>query len=388
MRAGSFRLAPPAVEIPAAVGWVLRWALGPGEGSPSTPLAEELDPPQIALWAQALGLAPRLAHSWGRRVGEETLESLLGEAAGPLLAARRSALVDAARIGELQETVAGICGPSALAAVLLKGAALLASGRTAPGSRRSIDLDVLVPESAAPSIARGLEERGFSSASVDESRHHLPALAHPQLGVVELHTLVPGILVAGEPVTAERLVRTHLCEPSEAACGLQVPVAAFLRVHAAVHALGQHGLSPTVYPLLRMVADWIDLETGEGAGGASDRKRAEIVETRGLSNRELAAVGQLTRDLSAGRLPVEESDAAALVRHAVAGAADRTYHRSLAIAAACRALASGDWRKLARGLLRRGRPEPAASIDELPLRTHRRASASAILLASLGWRSR
>jgi hypothetical protein len=327
-------------------------------------------------------MAPRLTH----RLGEEAVEGLLGAAAPPLLATRRGGLVDAARIAELSEILSEICRPPAVPAILLKGAALLASGWTAAGSRRLTDLDVLVPAAAAPTIARGFEARGFSSAVREEGRHHLPALAHPQLGTVELHVVVPGVLVEGGLAATEGLVAAGLCRAvaaptSAAASFLEVPVPVFLRAHAAVHALAQHGLSPTVYPLLRMIADLIDLEPNREATPRNGEP--ETVTVTALSSRELAAVEQLARDLATGGLPVEGSDASALLRHAVAGATDRAYHRSLGRAAACRALVSGNWGKLARGLAERQRPAPGGAATALPLKTSRRASTPAIVWATL-----
>ena len=377
MAASSFRFAPPDFEIPAPARWVLRWALGPSPEVAGTPGEGD----EVASWARALGLAPRLAH----RIGDSGLAGLLGDAAGSLVAERHRALVGAMRVQDLLPVLGEVSAETGRPIVLLKGAALLAAGHAAAGSRRLTDLDALVPAQAAGGIVTGLLSRGFSQAAPDETTHHLPPLAHPELGVVEIHTSVPGISTPDGPPSAEGLVACGRCAPSGEP-GVYTPPRSFLRAHAAVHGLAQHGLSPTVYPLLRVVGDLLDLGIEselEEPGGDPSAVGEPWVRITALSARETRAVAHLARELGLGRLPEPAGDAGALLRHAIAGVADPAYHRSLGIAAACRALARGNWRKLARGLVTRKRPGAVISSTGPRLEALHRASTLAVVRAAL-----
>jgi hypothetical protein len=161
---------------------------------------------------------------------------------------------------------------------------------------------------------------------------------------VELHRFLPGVRLRGAPgfATAEELAeRDLLRSPTGALHGCWVPSRDVLGAHALVHGIAQHGLSPRSYPLMRMLADLVDLGWGAPGHGEAAAAAADLT-ARHVSRDEREAVLDLCRRLRAGealpdRLTRRAGPAHRLLGHVLAGSLDPSYSDSLKL----RALGSG-----------------------------------------------
>jgi len=331
----AFRFAPPPLALPAAIRWLLRAAFGP------RPLELEAPAPAAAVgWAGALALGERIA---ARHPRDELVAALGAGGAARLDRWRKRAAADQLRIRQLAAEVTRRAAAQGVELALLKGAALLDRGATPAGGRRLFDLDVLVAPAAGARLAAALDGAGYRTLPEPGERHLAPR-AHPELGLVEIHTRLPGVAIAGAPATLPALAAAGLCRPADATSGALAPRRELLSAHLLAHALDQHGLSPAGYPALRLYGDLLDL------WGPSARPRdgnAAAVELA-LSPREIAAAHELAAALATGAEPAAGSDAARLLGHAVAGAIDHDYRRALRVSGFGRALARREWHKLER----------------------------------------
>jgi hypothetical protein len=254
------------------------------------------------------------------------------EGARRLAVDRASAEAREAQILELATTVAATADAPV---VLLKFAALRASGAIVPGTRHAADLDVLVSEGAAEGLAGRLERSGFTRSAVPGFEHHLPALVHPRLGMVEIHWALPGVRVDRRRFARrDDLERAGLLVPATCVPHACAPRADVLAAHAIAHGLLQHGSAPASYPPLQMVADLFDLGLEVTRAGA--RWTA-----RDLPPKEGRAVEALLAALAAGDLP-EPGAGARLLERMVRGALDPRFRRGLKLAFA-RPLSDRPW---------------------------------------------
>jgi hypothetical protein len=284
------------------------------------------------------------------RHGEELVASVLGrEVAARWRGRRRDGVARVLLVEQLVERLASAARSSGAPAVLLKGAALLAGGHGAPGVRRLADVDLLLAVADESRLRAELLRRGFTPDGLAEP-HHSPPLVDRALGIVELHTRLPGLsLKGGAPLDVESLRVAGLVRPAAGAHraldGLLVPVPSFLAAHVATHALYQHGSSPAGYPGLRWVGDLLDLaqdaaELLPGASSAAEELLREAQRTceLELSARELAAASGVCTALGRGTLPPAESDAARLLLHSLALALDEQYRGALRVRHLARSL--------------------------------------------------
>ena len=273
--------------------------------------------------AAELGLSGRLCE----RTPPAQLEELLGLAAARRLAFQQLQLraVNRALAGALS-TVVEVAGQKGVEVVLLKHAALWASGAITEGQRDARDIDVLVSETDAETLWQGLCAEGYRSVGNAGPDYHLPALVSASGACVELHHRVWGVeLAPDEPVTSATLVRAGLTAPSPTAAHVHVPVRDFLIAHALVHGLAQHLTSPSSYAPLRVIGDLFAL-------GAFHRKPQDIARFLGnaLDVETVQAALDVARALANGAsLFSLESDAAALLSHIVAASSDRRYGMAL-----------------------------------------------------------
>jgi hypothetical protein len=99
-----------------------------------------------------------------------------------------------------------------------------------------------------------------------------------------------------------------------------------LIAHALVHGIGQNGLAPHAYPLLRMVADLVDLDL---PGAMEDPRPWAGWISRDVSAAEIDAVARLCSRLRSGeRLREGRTGERAFLHHVLAAARDATYSRS------------------------------------------------------------
>ncbi len=284
----------------------------------------------------ALALARRFEVSAriASRLGRERLAVEMGpEIAAGFARDRAAAAAVSMRLMAAADEVAAIAATPALAIPLtfLKLAGLEGAGLLAAGSRGACDLDVLAPSGRAEELWQALAAAGWQGAG-PSYEHQLPALAHPERGVVEVHRLVPGLRLGGgasaTSATWEDLEREGLLLPLAnlpGRCSVAVPEVQ--AAHALVHGLGQHGFTPAAYSLLKMMADLQDL--GDGAltpralaWVAGDVPPAEAAAVRRLSAR--LAAGEDPAGWAAGDLPE-----ATLLRHILAGRLDADYTGAL-----------------------------------------------------------
>lgn len=321
--ASGFRFRPPPMEVSTAARWALLRAFGPAEAP-----AAAVEPEQAWSQAAALGLAPRI----GTRLSTGQLTTDLGEGvARRFAAARRAAASTALRYEQLAADLSELAAEREVPLFLLKGVALLVGGHCAPGERPFGDLDCLAPEREARALFAALVERGFRPADAPPNEQHLPPLAAPGWGVVDLHFALRGVWhPSGEWWTAERLLEEGRARPLAALPGTYVPDAEILAAHALVHGIDQHGLAPGRHGLLRVVGDLASLLPSD-----EDRARFAAVAhpwiVPSVSEAEADAVLTLTRKLTSGELPTGSKGtdpAERLLRHLIAAATDDDYQRA------------------------------------------------------------
>jgi Uncharacterised nucleotidyltransferase len=285
--------------VPPAVRWMLLRAFGP----PDAPFAEGVDPAEALAAARRFEVSPRVAV----RQGRARLAAELGaDAAAAFQRDLTTAAAQGLRIEALLRTVAAVAAERSIPLVLLKFAALTATGVLAPGARTACDLDLLAPAERAAELQEALLARGFRSSGLPDAEHQLPALVHPAGGVLELHRLVLGVRPGGGgSATLPELERSGLLAPAPGLPGCSLPAREVLMAHALVHGIGQHGFWPDSYPLLRTLADLIDLGFQGEAAELPAQRAVELV-ARDVAREEAEAVRDLCRALVEGKAPTDE----------------------------------------------------------------------------------
>ena len=290
-------------------------------GPPGAPFSEAVDAAGALAAARRFEVSSRVA----ARQGRTRLAAELGaEAAGDFQCDLTTAAAQGLRIEAALREVAAVAAEREIPLVLLKFAALSTAGIVAPGARTACDLDVLVPPERTGGLQEALLARGFRSSGLPAFEHQMPALVHPTGGVVEVHRLMLGVRPdAGESATVDSLEKAGLLQPAPDLPGCFLPAREALMAHALVHGVGQHGFWPDSYPLLRMLADLIDLGFHDEAAA----QRAAGLVARDVAQVEAEAVRDLCRALSAGVEPGVGAEI--LLRHILAGRLDADYAASL-----------------------------------------------------------
>jgi len=293
-------------------------------GPPGAPFAEAVDPAGALAAARRFEVSPRVA----ARQGRARLAAELGaETAAGFQRDLTAAAAQGLRIDALVREVATVAAERRMPLALLKYAALSASGTLAPGARSACDLDVLVPAGSEGELQAALLARGFRSSGLPDAEHQLPALVHLTGGVLEVHRLMLGVRPETDgSATFAALDRAGLLAPTPGLPDCFLPAREIQMAHVLVHGIGQHGFWPDSYPLLRMLADLIDLGFHEETSAPLAQRAARLV-ARDVAADEVAAVTDLCRALVAGTNPV--GSAAVLLRHILAGRLDADYAASL-----------------------------------------------------------
>lgn len=195
------------------------------------------------------------------------------------------------------------------------------------------DIDVLATEEEARRLHSALLAQGYRESGHVEPRHHLPRLVDPSGRVLEIHHRLRGVFISSREATAEDCLEADGCtalEVSSRVCF--VPNGELMLAHLLAHTLDQHAMTPEAYRPFLVVADLQDLgalcETeGPDWGAAAERVRGSV------SRSEIAALRELSSDLSAGRpasaIASETSDSASLLHHFLAGQSSDEYRRAL-----------------------------------------------------------
>jgi len=316
------RFRPPPLALSPEIRWMLLRAFGPAAG----PAAAPVDAPAVLALARRFEVSARIA----ARQGKERLAAELDpEAAAGFAHDRVAAAAVSMRLMAAAGQVAAVAAVAepAIPLTFLKLAGLEGAGLLAPGSRGACDVDVLAPAARAGELWRALVAAGWQGEG-PSYEHQLPALSHPERGVVEVHRIVPGLrLGGGLSASWEDLAREGLLVPLAdlpGHCSAAVPEVQ--AAHALVHGLGQHGYSPFAYSLLKMLADLQDL----GDGALTPRALSWVA--RDVPPAEAEAARRLGMRLAAGEDPAvweiglpEET----LLRHILAGRLDADYASAL-----------------------------------------------------------
>jgi hypothetical protein len=324
----SFRFRPPAVALTPELRWVLLRAFAP-RSAPAPPGVDLADATHLAA---RLGLAARI----GSRPRAATELAGAPEAAAELARACRVAAVAMLQATEAAAEVAAAASAAGASCCFLKGVALELSGALAPGSRVVGDVDVLVPEGAAPAVVDALVARGYAPRAGEDYPHHLPPLLHPRLGLVEVHRHLPGVSLPGPGsgaffATFGGLAAAGLLVQSPQLGGAAwLPSPPALVAHALAHALLQHGFRPDAYPTVRLLGDLVDLGIGGPEGETLLAASSALLAERAAEGEARAAL-DACRALVAGQLEwiAGDTPAALLVRHLIAGAVDSRYGEAL-----------------------------------------------------------
>lgn len=313
------RFKPPPLELSIDLRWLLMRAFGPPGQAVDRP-----DGDNTGRLARESGLAPRLS----QRTPLELLKDELGRAAGLVAAGSRQALQHAIAYESIAETVAQAGADLGARIVALKGFALHAAKISAPGSREVGDIDLLLDPAVGLELHSHLASSGFEANRGPANDQHLPPLAAPGWGVVDLHFAIRGV----EGEKGKWLGASDVLDrvgSSVTATGVWVPDRALLAAHAISHCIEQHSLSPNPYPLLRAVGDLLDLlPASEDWETAWQELETWLEGTVSLD--ELSALRDLCLLLGSGRSPGQDAPGPArLLAHFIAHRFDATYRCSL-----------------------------------------------------------
>src|SRR5206468_11377282 len=102
---------------------------------------------------------------------------------------------------------------------------------------------------------------GSVEADLPAHEHQLRPLVHASGCLVEVHTVLLGVrLTRGASATLDALEAGGLLAAAPSLPqAARIPLPEVMIAHALAHGIAQHGLAPHKYPLMRMVADLVDL---------------------------------------------------------------------------------------------------------------------------------
>lgn len=266
-------------------------------GPPDAPFLEKVEPVEALAAARRFEVSPRVA----ARLGRSRLAAELGsETAAGFQRDLLATVAQGLRLQALLMDVAAVAAERSIPLVLLKYAALEASGALVAGARAACDLDLMAPPERAGELQEALIARGFRASGLPDSEHQLPALIHAAGGVLELHRLILGVRPDGAgSATVTALERAGLLVPAANLPGCFLPAREVQLAHVLVHGIGQHGFWPDSYPLLRTLSDLADLGFHDEAAAPLARRAAGLV-ARDVSEAEAEAVRELCAALVAG----------------------------------------------------------------------------------------
>ena len=325
------RFRPPRVRFSPEIRWVLGRAFGP----PGQPVEPPLNRARALELVGVFNLGGQIA----ARLGRARLALELGESRGATV--WRAYQMTAGRLLHrlaLAETIAKAAIASRCEVVFLKSMALHLTGVTAAGTRDLADVDVLVETSRRGVLEDALRSEGFRTLELRSRGESAFGFFEPSRGSLDLHPNLPGVrLTPGSPFAGLddlRQAELLLPAPGMGACA-SVPTAPVLVAQALAHGIGHHGFDPAHYPLLRMVADLVDLGFGDEGGETVARQILPWLESE-LSAREILAARELCALLATGDPELyaaasHDRPALKLLRHILAGSVDRRYQGSLRV---------------------------------------------------------
>ena len=321
-----FRFCPPNLSLNPNVHWALLRAFGPPEAT--GPAIQ--NPSDMAKIARRLGITTRIFSHCSSGTLRRELGALYDESAHQMqvTVARGLALERCLRV------VDSVAQASEVPYALVKGAALTRVGTTPVGLRGACDIDILLAGHHASCLHSAMKHKGFREKTPTHPHHHYPMLIDDAGGAVEIHTSLPHVRFepSERDLTFQRLLDANRLVPAPALSGCaHVPVPEVLLAHAIGHGIAQHGFVPQSYPLLRLVADAIDLDI---IGNGDRISRALSWVQPDVSEQEVYALRELAESLAAGNVESvwsDEGPAGCLLRHMVCGSLDERYCNGLKI---------------------------------------------------------
>jgi len=214
------------------------------------------------------------------------------------------------------------------------------------GSRDFSDIDILAPSDRVQELWDRLKAGGFRDCGLPSHEHHLGVLANSAGPAVEVHFCIRGVRgSAGTSLTLSEAAEMNLVRSLPDLQGeCWIPHRDLLLAHALVHGIAQHGLSPHRYPMLKVLADAVDMDLPQSVEDGAYRTWFPLIE-RDVSHREVCALAELGRRLGRGQTAAvlwhEEGDEALLLRHFVLGNLDEKYKDSLRLRSMAPVLPSG-----------------------------------------------
>lgn len=307
-------LRPPPLGSSLELRWVLEAVFG-------AKITQCVNPEGAVHAASLLGVGERIWARWDA----DALASALSGSEHALARAHLAARVAHGHVDAALSSIAQANRAVGAPLVLLKYAALAISGVCPVGSRDARDLDVLVPAAAAPALFTELVRMGFRARNASHPSHHLPGLSRADGQAIEIHTYLPGLVHAGEPIQA----RTLLALTSSVTHGgedFRLPPPDLVLAHLLVHGFVQHLRTPFDYPLMRTLCDAADL----GMNQPSFRTRSVLQFIQGSPGQlELLTMHRLLQTLGEGRLPAPGTWDDELLRHVVSAGTISAYQRHL-----------------------------------------------------------
>lgn len=300
------------------------WALLRAFGPPSKVFPNVPEGSSLFRTANGLDLAARIA----ARSGAGSLEAEIDETAREFFRASQRNADESVLNSLAAQDVGAAARDLAIPLVYLKFQALTLGSYVTGKARGTSDVDVLVPQGEAGRFRRALLDRGFRPSGCPEYEHQTSPVVHPFGVSVDIHRKLLGVRVAGRrSADARDLLDRGLCVfPAAAPGSPAVPVREVLIAHALVHGIGQNGLAPHAYPLMRMVADLVDLDL---PGSSADRRSWAGWISRDVSAAEIDAVARLCSRLRSGeKLREGGAGERAFLYHVLAAARDPAYSRS------------------------------------------------------------
>jgi hypothetical protein len=327
------RFWPPTVSLAADV----RWAILRAFARPELEVSPSCPPDRCLGTASTLGLLPRIC----ARVAQQVLRADLREcfesaARGKYGAVARGLLLERT-LHLIEETAATLETPYAL----IKGAAIVRHLGSDLGLRGAGDIDILLHPSDAACMHRELQRRGFHEETPTHPHFHLPLLSDRSGSAIEIHSCLSELRLGDDrrdATLADLIAQGRVAQVAGSAGRALLPDPELLLAHALAHGIAQHGYLPQSYPLLRMVADIVDLAP-LAPPGALDRASRMLAPT--VSADEVQAVFELGDALSEGRVEptwTSQGPAGRFLRHMVFGMLDDDYANGLKLHAAFRLL--------------------------------------------------
>lgn len=339
-RSGDFRFRPPAVDLMPALAVVLDLAFGPVVDDFSLP--GSVSGPEIFDAARSVYLADRIAARWP----DDRLAELCGtQVAADFKAEFWETAAVEFRAETVIEKIAAAAVECKMPVLFLKGAALMLGHEALQGSRDFNDVDVLAPGDRAQELWDCLKAGGFQDCGLPTHEHHLGMLDFSAGPAVEVHFCIRGVRSsAGTSLTLDEAVEINLVRSLPHFQGqCWIPHRDLLLAHALVHGIAQHGLSPQGYPMLKVLADAVDMALPQSVEDGTYRTWFPLIE-RDVSLREVCALAELGRRLGQGQSAAavwqEEGDEALFLRHCVLGNLDEKYTDSLRLRAMASVLPS------------------------------------------------